>query len=126
MNKPDITAELLRRYLRGADQSGSAASIQDECPARQSFDVAAEAGLRVYPNPARGECTVVFPATAAGRVQVQVTDLKGRLFSRVEETVREGGQSIRLTTERLPAGPYLVRVVPADGARQVRKLEVIK
>jgi GH35 family endo-1,4-beta-xylanase len=110
----------------GVSQSRSAVSIKDECTARQSFDTADAGGLRVYPNPARGEFTVVLPATVAGPVQVQVTDMQGRLFSRVEETVREGGRSIRLTTERLPAGLYLIRVVPADGARQVRKLEVIK
>ncbi|CAA9304895.1 MAG: hypothetical protein AVDCRST_MAG56-5762 [uncultured Cytophagales bacterium] len=111
----------------GAVQSRSAVSIKDECTARQSFDVAASEGsVRVYPNPARSEFTVVLPAAAAGPVQVQVTDMKGRLFSRVSATVREGGQSIRLTTERLPAGLYLIHVVPADGARQVRKLEVIR
>jgi hypothetical protein len=107
----------------GVSQSNSAVSIKDECTARQSFDVAAARGLRVYPDPAQGEFTVVLPATAAGPVQVQVTDLKGRLFTRVSATVREAGQSIRITTERLPAGLYLIQVVPADGARQVRQLE---
>jgi hypothetical protein len=110
----------------GVSQSRSAVSTKDECTARQSFDAADAGGLRVYPNPARGEFTVVLPPTVAGPVQVQVTDMQGRLFSRVEETIREGGQSIRLTTERLPAGLYLIRVVPANGVRQVRKLEVIK
>ncbi|MBD0260122.1 MAG: T9SS type A sorting domain-containing protein, partial [Cytophagales bacterium] len=110
----------------GAAQTRSAVSFKDACPARKSSDLAAEAGVRVQPNPARDAFTVVLPATVAGPVQVQITDLRGRLFTQVQETVPGGGHALRFTTAQMPAGLYLIRVVPADGRREVRKLQVIK
>ncbi|HEX8532337.1 MAG TPA: T9SS type A sorting domain-containing protein, partial [Cytophagales bacterium] len=111
----------------GAGQSRSAVSLKDACPARPSFELATDGGVRVQPNPARDAFTVVLPATTApGPVQVQITDVRGRLFTQVHETVPAGGHSLRFSTERLPAGLYLIRVVPADGRRAVRKLQVIK
>jgi hypothetical protein len=115
----------LGRRVRGGSVE-SAVSIKDECTARQSFDVAAEGGVRVQPNPARDAFTVVLPAAVAGPVQVQITDMRGRLFTQVQETVPGGGHALRFTTAQLPAGLYLIRVVPANGRREVRKLQVIK
>jgi hypothetical protein len=111
----------------GASQTKTAVSTKEECTARQSFDVAAaEGGLRVQPNPATDAFTVVLPPTVAGRVQVQITDMRGRLFTQVQETVPGGGHALRFTTAQLPAGLYLIRVTPEKGTREVRKLQVIK
>jgi hypothetical protein len=87
--------------------------------------MAAVAGraLRTYPNPAR-ETLNYAVSGLRGEGQVLVTDLSGRLMMSRSVSLDPGTNS--LETGSLPAGSYLLRVVPASGSPVVTKFQVVK
>ncbi|MFW5659012.1 MAG: T9SS type A sorting domain-containing protein, partial [Bacteroidota bacterium] len=76
------------------------------------------AEMRVYPNPAVHEATLVIPELN-GRYAVDILDATGRLMRR-EELQFTGGEA-RITRQDLPVGLYHV-IVRADGQAHVAKL----
>lgn len=66
--------------------------------------------VRVFPNPSSQTATVAFVAPSAGRVQVQLYDILGRLALSVsDEPMGSGAQTVPADVSGLPAGIYLVR-----------------
>ena len=80
---------------------------------------AADLGLRVSPNPARGDVTVAFRLAASGPVTLRVFDLTGREVAVVRDTLAAGDQRLPLSTAGLPAGLYAIRVEAQGGAQAV-------
>ncbi len=83
-------------------------------------DMEAIAGLKVYPNPARGFFTVATSDSRA--ISVRVFDIGGRLVMG-EVNVNPGQQ---VNVDRLDAGLYLVEVSNELGQRSTKKLMVSK
>jgi len=79
--------------------------------------------LRTYPNPARETLNYVISGLK-GAGQVMVTDLSGRLM--MSRSVQLDSGSNSLETGSLPAGSYLLRVVPASGSPVITQFQVIK
>ena len=76
------------------------------------------AGLRVWPNPARGVATAAYALLAPSRVRVSLLDVLGREVAVAEDGVRPAGpHRARLDTAGLPAGLYVVRLA-VDGQVQ--------
>lgn len=68
--------------------------------------------LLIYPNPVVGEFTIRLPEAAHGAVEVELYDASGRL--RESHRVAAIGKHLRINSDHLSAGYYLVRVI-ADG-----------
>jgi hypothetical protein len=66
----------------------------------------------IYPNPAGSQVTLVGLDLIKGRKTVVLTDINGRLISKVEF---EDGKAGNITTEKLSAGMYLLQVTTQDG-----------
>ncbi len=79
-----------------------------------------------YPNPASRTVTVPFALREPQRVRLRVIDLLGReVAALVNGETPAGGHAIRLNTDRLPSGLYLL-VFETDGAVETRKLTVLR
>ena len=82
---------------------------------RQSTDApagpqAAVGQVRVFPSPSSNAVSVVVDSPAAGRAQVHVFDVLGRLAATVfDGAVVPGEQTLSAGVEGLPPGLYLVR-----------------
>ena len=67
--------------------------------------------VNMYPNPVRGEATVSFNMVDNGSVSYQVFDLSGRMvMNQNAGRFAEGQQEIRINTENLSTGSYILRL----------------
>ena len=67
--------------------------------------------VNMYPNPVRGEATVSFNMVDNGIVSYQVFDLTGRMvMNQNAGRFAEGQQEIRINTENLSTGSYILRL----------------
>ncbi len=75
------------------------------------------AQAELYPNPVRGDATLLFTIGAASHVTIEVYDALGRLVTiATDEMMSEGSHNIRLSGSKLPNGTYFYRIsVPGLG-----------
>lgn len=92
----------------------------DLVPARDVF-LEKKPELRLFPNPASGQCTFLLPDENDGIRQLRIFDTAGRPAG-----VWEGGlaSGIHITTDRLPAGIYFYRLLDRQGRVYTGKLTV--
>ena len=83
-----------------------------------------EGGLRVYPNPASAEITVVLPNGSDGDyTRLQLLDVSGKLVREVRTSQQA---SIRLDVSELPRGIYLCKVHRLNGPPLNAKFVLLK
>ena len=71
----------------------------------------AETTVSLYPNPVQDEATLSFTATENTTVNFQVFDLSGRMvMSQNVGRVAEGAHELRINTENLSTGSYILRL----------------
>jgi hypothetical protein len=70
------------------------------------------------PNPTRGAAGIYFSLERAGKVRVQVFDLRGRVVDTLAEGhMAAGEQAVTWNAASAPAGIYVYRVVESDSGR---------
>ncbi len=92
---------------------------QGACPANESGPGAA-LGLAVAPNPTRGSAAATFTLAAPADVRVSVVDLLGRTVRDERMRLAAGEQSVRVETDNLAGGLYVVRVEAGAGVATAR------
>jgi len=70
--------------------------------------------ITIYPNPARDELRIRFTVNPAGLLQVNLFDLNGRTVRTWNAGTVSGNQEIRLPTEGISPGMYLLQVIDAQ------------
>ncbi|MES2702009.1 MAG: T9SS type A sorting domain-containing protein [Bacteroidota bacterium] len=82
--------------------------------------------VQLYPNPAKDYASVEFNLDNKAVVQVDITDLVGHTIKAVTNQVMEAGfKKMRLSTENLPGGVYLVKIQTGK-VSVTKRLVVIK
>ena len=67
-------------------------------------------GLNIYPNPASHVVNLEFNQSQKGRIEVEVTDIKGNtVFYKPDEIYEPGIHRIVLNVEKISAGVYLCK-----------------
>src|SRR5690606_10072770 len=70
-----------------------------------------EMEVKLYPNPARSNATIEFDLLAAGKVNVQLFDVQGKLIYQSEQQNLPGGKVVwPLDLSRVAPGQYMVRL----------------
>ncbi len=64
--------------------------------------------LSIVPNPNRGDFHVIINAKSFTELQIQLSDLSGRIILSREETVDKGRQTFRIDANNAPAGVYFL------------------
>ncbi len=93
------------------------------------FSTAPGAGGKVYPNPASYQVFFSDSAFTAGDagIQVELLDGSGRLVLEQPGTREQQGPAIRISLPPgLPNGYYFMRLVNSRGAKEVRKLLILR
>ncbi len=84
----------------------------------------AEAAVRVFPNPARNQCFIVFRQEKAAGVDLSLEDLSGKqLRTMTRQLLPAGEQAVPFDLSGLPDGFYMVKV-SAGNAVFYRKLVI--
>ena len=77
----------------------------------------------MYPNPVRGEATVSFEMKDNANVSYQVFDITGRMvMNQNMGRFGEGSHEIRVSTENLSTGSYILRLNQGTEASCVKFL----
>ena len=76
-------------------------------------DVHNDLQMDIYPNPSDGYYTLRF-AGVAGKVELVVTDIRGRVMLEKSGTVQQGITTEKLDLNNAPAGVYLLTVQAGD------------
>lgn len=71
---------------------------------------AAQADIKVYPNPTRGAVTVAFNAVEDGSANVVVTDVTGRIVFEKAYTTTTGANELPVEISGNAAGVYMLKV----------------
>ena len=79
----------------------------------------------VYPNPFRATATLRYTLLLPSLVCIEVYNLLGRRVLAAEEHRPHGTHEFLLDGAGLPAGTYLVRLVTAEGRRDVQSITLI-
>ena len=79
-----------------------------------------------YPNPFNPTTTIRFELPERAQVTLQVFDLRGRLISRLVETICDvGSHSVGFSTAELPSGTYFYRLEAGD-FKEIRKMLLLR
>ncbi len=70
--------------------------------------------LRLVPNPAKNYVEVQISLAKQGKVSVKISDLSGKMIIGKSDTVGSGPQRIKINTENLIGGTYIVEVRSED------------
>ena len=70
--------------------------------------------MQLYPNPAKGDASLYYPAVAANSIHLTITDIAGKIISTRKVALTPGNNRILLPAAQLSAGMYLVTVL--DGS----------
>jgi hypothetical protein len=71
--------------------------------------------LMVYPNPSNGLMNLSYKLANAGRVQLEVIDMQGRVAFRNDLGVQSSGVQTARIENRFDAGQYIIRVITPSG-----------
>ncbi len=82
--------------------------------------------VAVYPNPAKGQCTLTYQMEHEGRVTVSVYDVTGvKRMSLSDACVEAGSHQLQLSTSGLAAGVYYCRITLEGEANVERVIKLI-
>lgn len=80
-----------------------------------------EARLKVYPNPVGNMLNVsLAPALLHSSGQLQITDMSGRTV--IDQSLHTESNTINLEDKKMPAGTYILKVVPGQGTPLTEKI----
>ena len=69
-----------------------------------------QAAFNVYPNPVNDMVNIAIQAEHGGSIQLQVTDLQGRIMASETRQVVPGSNLLAYSTAQWAAGVYQVRI----------------
>ena len=76
--------------------------------------------IKVFPNPASDEVTVVFPDNLGKKLNVIVTDISGAIIHRLNITLLTGENSITMPVNSFSNGVYLIRAVGKNSSGVIK------
>ncbi len=90
-----------------------------ECGSTGTLEAAPDAAWLVYPNPTNGDLTITS-LTDAGRVQLDMLDMTGRLVLSEQKQLGLSGSSQVSLAGRIAPGTYVLRMTTASGRSEQR------
>lgn len=102
-----VNLNMYQWFIRQTNTAPGAASVLDETvPAA----VVNKSTITVTPNPFVTEVTAHLSLDKTQRVQINLTDLTGRLVHSVNGVYGQGNSEVRLSLDKVPSGIYMMKV----------------
>lgn len=102
----------------GARSGGFTLNVIQQIPTSIS-EIPAFTDLKVWPNPVNDALNISFNNSMIGAAQVTVIDPSGRTVISESHSITNGGNTLRIPTDKLEQGLYMVRI--GNGAKSVTK-----
>jgi hypothetical protein len=80
--------------------------------------------VRAYPNPTFGNVTLELNGFDAGAGEIVLSDLRGRVFMRRNETLIKGHQTIPLRIETKIKGYFIIEIFQGDKRKAVQVIRL--
>lgn len=77
--------------------------------------------MLLYPNPVTDQARISLEVKKAAELNIQITDISGRMVYHQNAQLRQGKQEIILPVDHLSAGIYQVSIIPEDNVAISRK-----
>ncbi len=78
-------------------------------------NISPKAGMTIFPNPAKATMLLNYITKAASTLNVQITDLTGRVISTNDYNLQNGGNTFSINVSNLAQGTYLLQAF--DGVK---------
>lgn len=92
----------------------------------ENISTATSTDINIYPNPSKNEATLTFKLTNESDVQVQISDVSGRMIGVLANGKMDAGaHSFPINTNALPNGVYNV-TIHTDGGTFNQRLTVVQ
>jgi len=107
-------------YLGGCGAEALTKTVTNILPGEKNQLLPNNAIINVYPNPSSTHATIFFKTLNAGKVNLQLYDIQGKLLKIIYEGILEKGivQKAEMETEKLPAGIYVTRLQTQNGVSE--------
>ncbi|MBN8787594.1 MAG: serine hydrolase [Terrimonas sp.] len=94
----------------------------DKPTIKQTDQVLANTGIKIFPNPASNNTTIAFRLATTGKVTIALYDIKGNYVLPILKGYAEKNvsQQVKINTANLPAGTYVVRLQTEQMIKQER------
>ncbi|MGB3868379.1 MAG: PKD domain-containing protein [Flavobacteriales bacterium] len=102
----------------GARSGGFTLNVIQQIPTSIS-EIPAFTDLKVWPNPVNDALNISFNNSMIGAAQVTVIEPSGRTVISESHSITNGGNTLRIPTDKLEQGLYMVRI--GNGAKSVTK-----
>lgn len=100
-------------------QCNSFVDIEEFKPDENAFNISA-----IYPVPADEQLTIEISSQIVSNITVQLINTNGMIVFNLVENINNGNKKIKLRTDQLPSGIYLVRVL-TGGRNQYKTKKII-
>jgi hypothetical protein len=77
------------------------------------------AEVKVYPNPSPGRFTIMLDNARAGKTNIVITDVSGRLIYNHEVNAVAGKQPVNINLKQ-PQGVYFIKIMDKDGMKTTK------
>ena len=94
----------------GDRTDGFTINVQNPSAITNVSELDANQDIVAWPNPTEGELNIAMTNNLSGTVDVTITDLNGRVVLNETRRLINGKNQLRLSTENLGAGMYMVRI----------------
>jgi hypothetical protein len=81
--------------------------------------------IAFYPNPVRDELNIQFDASLAGVYNIELYKLDGQLLSTHQKNIIQGSNMIKIPTNTLTSGMYLVQL-SATAQKNKYRFKIVK
>jgi hypothetical protein len=107
-------------YLGGCDVEALTKAVSHILPTEQNHLLPDNALISVYPNPSSTHATIFFKTSQAGKVNLRLYDMQGKLIKNIYEGILEKGmlQKVEIETGKFPPGIYVTRLQTSDGVSE--------
>lgn len=102
-----VNLNMYQWFIRQTNTAPALASVLDETVPGVTID---KSTITVSPNPFVTEVTAHLSLDRTQRVQINLTDLTGRLVQAVNGVYGQGNAEVRLNLDKVPGGVYLLKV----------------
>ncbi|MFT3747671.1 MAG: serine hydrolase [Agriterribacter sp.] len=94
----------------------------DKPAIKQTDQVSANAGIKIFPNPASRNTTIAFRPATTGKITIVLYDINGSYVLPIFKGYAEKNvsQQVEINTSNLPAGTYVVRLQTQQIIKQER------